>query len=1022
MGIASWALKRPISTIMVFVSLSAIGIIASQLLPLQKWPDLEFPAVFIQVPYQGSTPEEVERLITRPIEEQVSTLGDIQRIRSESDQDGAFVFVFFGWGQNVDVKGVEVHDKIDAIRDQLPPDVERVWIGKFGLNDQPFLSLRLSGNRDLTQSYDLLDRNIKRRIERIDGVSKVEIYGAEQQEVRIQLLADRVAAYGIDLNQLVKRLSAANFSVSAGQITDGGSRFNVHPVGEFHDLDEIRRLPLGQGNVLLGDIAKVSLTQPEKTRGQHLDGKNAVGIAIYRENGANLVDVAERVTRELDKIRELPDMQGIKILYTDNQADGIKQSLRDLLYSGMVGALLSIIVLYLFLRQLTTTLMVTLAVPFSILITLAAMYFLGISLNILSMMGLMLAVGMLVDNAVVVSESIFRYRQLEPGDPFGAAIKGTREVGMAVMAGTLTTIIVFLPNLFGEQSNITIFLTQVAVAIVVALLASLAVAQTLIPMLSARLKPSARASRESRVMTAIKSRYLRLLNWFMLRRGLTTVLILLILVTAVVPAGLMKKDMFPDDSQRRLDLDYHLNGTYALPMVERNVDRIEQYLLDNRDKFDIDSVYSRFSNDWARTTILLREDGDDLKATEVVRDDITKSMPKLAIGAPGFGENRVGTDQGTRVQLLGDSTAVLAPLSKQVARILESVDGVATARSEVSAGQSEVEVTIDRDQALRHGLDTQRIASAISTALRGRNLRPFRRDTGELTTRIAFASTDSQTLEQLKGLMLYSSDGKRVRLDSVADFHVAPGPAEIVREDRKTTLGIDLTLEHGATQDQVNPRIKALMDGIKLPPGYSWSFGRGVRRAQDTQNTMVTNMLLAVALIYIVMAALFESVLHPAAIISSIIFSIIGVFWFFFFTGTVFSIMAMIGLLILMGLVVNNGIVMVDHINNLRREGHSRHEAILQGASDRLRPILMTVATTILGLLPLAVGGAQIGGDGPPYFPMARAIIGGLLFSSIVSLLMLPTIYTLLDDLGHWGKARWAKARSMRFLRGGEAG
>ncbi|MGD8828577.1 MAG: efflux RND transporter permease subunit, partial [Gammaproteobacteria bacterium] len=708
---------------------------------------------------------------------------------------------------------------------------------------------------------------------------------------------------------------------------------------------------------------------------------------------------------------KLPQMEGIRIFFLDNQAQGVKDSLSDLLSSGLIGAGLSLIVLYFFLRQVTTTLMVTLAVPFSIFISLAVMYFSGITLNILSMMGLMLAVGMLVDNAVVITENIFRHKKMDPSRPREATIRGTREVLLAVTAGTLTTVIVFVPNIFGVQNNITVFLKHVAISIVVALLASLLISVTMIPMIASRIHARP-PEKGGTVIDRFKVRYRRLLEWTLQRRWLAIIGILVVLGSVVVPGAAVKKDMFPNDNNnRRLFLSYNVNSTYTLDKVESAVSKIENYLYANKKKFEITSVYSYFEPARAESTILL-DDGPDAKKSDAqIMEEIRKGLPKLAIAKPSFDEKRTGSNEGVRVQIKGKSSEVLARMSHDVARALGTIDGLVDVHSEATAGQEEVQVTVDRDRAILYGLDTRQIAQAIAVAMRGQNLRHFRGRDGEIPIHLEFRKGDRDSLSKLEQLPLYTSSGDRIPLSAVAKLEVRSGPTAIQRENRVTAIGITAGLKDGATMDSVKPKIRQVMDELRMPPGYSWDFGQGFQQEDETASVMLTNMLLAVLLIYIVMAALFEAVLHPLAIISSIIFSIIGVFWFFLVTNTTFSFMAMIGILILMGVVVNNGIVMVDHINNLRREGHDRRHAILQACEDRLQPILMTVCTTILGLIPLAIGNTQVGGDGPPYFPMARAIIGGLAFSTLVSLVMLPTIYCLVDDLGLWATELWRRAR-----------
>ncbi len=438
-----FALERPVTTVVVFVALALVGLLASRLLPLEKFPDIEFPGIFIQIPYQGSTPEEVERLITRPVEEALATLSGVEQMQSTSREDQAEIFLQFGWDQPMGAKGIEARAKVDAIRNDLPEDVRRILVFTGSLGDQPILQLRISSERDLSDSYDLLDRLLKRRLERIEGVSRVELQGVDRREVRILLKPELLAAYGVDITELRDLLIESNFAVSAGQLTAAGQRLNVRPTGEFRSVDEIRNLMVNGEGLRLGDIADVELRTPERDYGRHLDGDYAIGVAVNKTTGSNLVEVSDKVIAEIEEIGKLPQMSGINIFPLDNQGDSVRESLRDLMSAGVVGGILAIIVLFLFLRQVSTTLIVTASVPFSLLITLGALYFAGLSLNILSMMGLMLAVGMLVDNAVVITESIFRHRAMDPDNPRKATIDGVREVGLAVIAGTATTIIVF---------------------------------------------------------------------------------------------------------------------------------------------------------------------------------------------------------------------------------------------------------------------------------------------------------------------------------------------------------------------------------------------------------------------------------------------------------------------------------------------------------------------------------------------------------------------------------------------------
>jgi hydrophobic/amphiphilic exporter-1 (mainly G- bacteria), HAE1 family len=994
------AIRRPVTTAMVFASMALLGVIAARLLPLEFFPDIDFPGMMVQVPYQGSSPEEVERLVTRPIEEVLSTMGGIQNMNSNSTQDQASIFVFFGWDADMAAKGVEARDKIDGIRRQLPDDLERVFVRKFTSVDDPILGLRIGSEQDLSDAYELLDRNVRRRLERIDGVAQVSLDGIEPREVRILLHADRVAAHQVDLNALSERLAQANFSASAGTINDrdAGLRVRVSPQGEFRDLDEIRAFPVNGRGLRLGDVADVVLEAPPHQYGRLLDGHFAIGVDVFAESGANLVDVSRQVLAEIEAIGKLPEMAGINLYVLFSQADGVISSLKDLALAGLLGATLSMLVLYVFLRQWTSTLIVMLSIPAAILITLGAMYFLGLTLNILTMMGLMLAIGMLVDNAVVVTESIYRKKEQIPHQPGRATLLGVREVAMAITAGTLTTIIVFLPNIFGAQNEVTLFLSHVAYTITVALLASLFIAQTIIPLLTLKIR-APRPRSPGNWLSRLTCGYAGLLDASLRHRWVTLVAIAVVLASAMVPLGKVGQDMFEDTESDRLMLRYHVQGSYTLEKVRESVDLIEGFLQASKDELEIASLYSFYTDSRAETTLVLRP--DRRLSNEEIRHRVRENMPAIAIGRPSFEFQRGGAAEAISLRLHGESSEQLFEIAEEVVRVLASVEGLVDVRSGATAGSEEVRVRVDRERALRHGLTTSDVAQAIAVGMRGRTLNEFRGPEGELTMRLEFHGADRQSAAGLANLPLVGANGERLRLAAVADFDIEPGPGNIFRQNRRTSVNVSANLRD-MTVSEARAQMQAMMDTVTLPPGYAWSFGQAFQQEDDAMAQMVFNMLLALMLIFIVMAALFESTLFPASIVTSILFSFIGVYWFFFLTGTSMSIMALIGMLVLMGIVVNNGIVLVDHINNLRRKGMARDAAVIQAGQDRLRPILMTAATTILAMIPLAVGNTRIGGGGPPYFPMARAIIGGLAFSTVISLIVVPFTYVLLDSLRQW--------------------
>lgn len=1000
MNLPQLSMSRPVTTMMVFVCVVVVGLISSRLVPLELFPEVSAPFLAVNIPYPGSTPEEVEREITRPAEEVLATVPGLKSLNSSSNEGGSNLFLEFDWGADTDLKAIQVRERIDAVRDQFPADVERIFVNRFNMADEPILQLRLSSERDLSGSYELLDRKLKQVLERVEGVSQVDLYGVNRREIKIELLADRIAAHRVDIGKLTSDLQAANFSVTAGRISDAGQRYVVRPMGEIRSVEEIRELVVRRDGLRLDDVAQVTLDDPELDHGRHLNRNYAVGLDIRKEAGANTVAVAERIDEALAEVGDDPDMAGVNIYYMGNAAEGIVQSLRDLLESGAWGGLFALLVLFFFLRRLSTTLVVTLAVPISILCTVGALYFLGFTLNILSMMGLMLAIGMLVDNAVVVTENIHRHQRLDPDNPKEATLRGVREVSLAVTAGTLTTAIVFLPMIVSQADEVTLFLKHVAVAIIVSLCVSLLISLTVVPLLASRLKPPPNTGASGSIEWATE-RYARLLSGMLKRPRVATAVVLGTLVSVVIPASLVNMDFFPnEDGEREIFIVYNIQGQYTVERVEEAVDEMEEYLFANQERFEIENVYSYYQGSSAQSTLLLDQDSDtDL---EVLEERIREGFPKMAIARPGFDRGAGITGENVRILLQGESSDRLVQMSRDVAEVLSRVEGFKDVRSQAETDDQEIQVVVDRDRAGQYGLSVESVARTVSTAMRGQNLRRIRTEEGEVDLRIEFQNRDRRSVDDLRNLPLQLADGEQIKLASLAELRPRQARRGINREDRVTMLGVTVFLD-GITLDEARERISQTMSNYELPAGYTWGYGRRFSEEAQSQQIMLMNLLLALVLIYLVMASLFESLIHPAAIWTSILFAIVGVFWFFLVTATTFSIMAWIGILVLIGVVVNNGIVLIDHINHLRGEGLERHEAIVQAARDRMRPIVMTAATTVLGMVPLCIGNTMIGGDGPPYYPMARAIVGGLTFSTLVTLVILPAIYVFLDDVRLWG-------------------
>jgi HAE1 family hydrophobic/amphiphilic exporter-1 len=1020
MSVAELSIRRPVTAVMTFVSLFVIGLIAALRLPLEAFPEVSPPFIFVQVPYSGSTPEEVERTVLRPVEEAIATMTGVKRMDSSARAEGASLFLQFSdWDRDVAIAASEARERIDAIRGELPDDLQRYFVMKFSTTDQPVLRVRLAAQSDLTGQYDMIDREFKRRLERIPGVARVEISGAPPNEVEIAVDADRLTAHNVGINELNQRLQAVNFSVSAGQINDGGQRVRVQPVGELEDLDQLRELVVDSKGTRLRDIADVRFKPSRMPYGRRLDGRAAVGIDVFKERSANLVEVSRNALQEVENIRKEPALRDVQIKVIEDQGENVTSSLLELAEAGLIGLLLSIAVLYFFLRHWASTLMVTLAIPICFVMTLGFMYFAGVTLNIISMMGLLLAIGMLVDNAVVVVESIYQEREKNPDNPRLASILGTRHVAIALSAGTLCHCIVFVPNLFGDRNFISIYMAQIAITISVSLLASWLVAVSLIPMVSARMKTPPAVRSERGIIPRMQRDYARLLRWSLEHRGKSMLAILLIVLVSLIPVKMTKVNMFGGDEGAEVSIDYQFKGSYTKEQMSDEVLKVENFLDKNRERFHIQQVYSWYSEDGGASSRLTfdTEKADEIKP---IVDSLSKELPKSARATITIGNDE---DQGgggpnansMQVRLIGDSTQTLKELAGDVIPVIAKTPGLRDVRIDAGDQNSELSIRVDRERAAAFGFSAEDVSRFVGIALRGAPLREFKRGENEVPVWVRFAGAEQYGVADIAAFTVRAPDGRSVPLLAMVDVTVKPAATEITRANRQTALTIQANLIDKFTPEEARKAIEEALKAVPFPAGYGFTFEQssGFDDGEAIQQ-MNFNLLIALIMIYVVMAAVFESLMFPAAIMSGVVFSVFGVFWLFWLTGTEFNIMAFIGILVLMGVVVNNGIVMIEHINNLRRRGLSRTDALVEGSRERLRPILMTMGTAILAMVPIAIGNTQMGGDGPSYYPMARAIAGGLAFSTVVSLLFLPTIYAVLDDL------RSATSRTIRKARGAD--
>ncbi len=1016
MNLPTLAVRRPITTAMILVSVLLVGGIAFFRLPLAFLPEVDAPFMFVQIPYPNSHPRQIEREITKPVEEILSTLSGVKKLNSTTDADGANFFMEFTWGDEIDVIRMKVSEKMDQVEPTLPPDIGPILIYSFNTNDIPVVQGRIAAEGvDLSQNYELLEARILNPLRRVSGVARVDLNGVEPRELFVDLILDKIKEHSVDVGGLARLLQNVSSNLVLGRAESGGKRYTVRSLGAFDSIESLTSLVIDERGLRLGEVAEITYKEPPLTFGRHLDGKYAVAIDVYKESTANTVEVVREVTRVVEEdINNDPLLKGIQLWVFEDQGEEITSGIDGLKKAGLTGALLATLSLYFFLRRTDSTVIVAMSIPFSIIATCGVMYFRGSSLNILSMMGLMLAVGMLVDNAIVVLESVDR-KMREEHDRQKAALEGAGEVLMAVTASTITTLIVFLPLVLGAGTGLTTWLKEVGITISIALACSLFSSLTLIPLMSAHLL-KARANGRNRPVEWLEERYVHLLGWTLKHRVKTFGLLVVGVVVGFLPffAGWVDSAIFSGTLNTRLYLEYEFDDFHYKSQSEAAVEQVETYLEANADELMVETVYSFYTENRAGTTISLnREDLDDDEMKEL-RTAIREGLPEIPGVRIVFEQeaDEGGSATYFAVKLFGQDSTTLYRLADEAARRLETMEGVEDVSRPRSTGRREVQVSLDRDRAAELGRTAADITQVLAFTLGGVRLDRFNAGDREIITWLALRMEDRSRLEDLRQIPIADSGGRPVLLGDIATFELIERPREIERENRKVTVAVRGTYD-GEDWGGTKSSIEKMMNAFNLPAGYSWSWNDRIVEQASEDAEMGVNFLLALVLVYLVMASLFESLTQPFAILFAIPFALPGVAWMLAVTGTPFNLMAQIGLLILMGIVVNNGIVLVDHMNHFRRQGLTAEEAILRAGRDRLRPILMTAATTIIGLLPLAIGGVNV--SGLLYYPMARTVMGGLMSSVVLTLLVLPYITLGAEGVANWLRRVWEGSQSPKL-------
>jgi len=995
------AIKRPVTMLMIIVSLVVLGGVALTRLPLAFMPDIVEPELFVILPYDNASPEQVEQMVVRPVEEVLGAVKGLRSMWSRCGSDGGRIRLEFDWSTDMHMARVEVWELVDRVRGELPDDIGDIQVSSSWDSrdaDQPIIEGRLSSPRNLSESYDLLERKIIRPLERVPGVAQVRLDGVNPREVRINLRVDDLRKHDMDVRDVYMLLRDGNFDQSLGKVTTGEARYTLRTVGSFTDVDVIKNLPLRGDGLRLSDVADVVYQEPPLEYGRHLDGHFAVGVSVSQESRANTVEVCDALEAAIAAMGTDPELEGVEFLVWFSQGAEIRKTLRDLTFTGVFGSILASIVLFVFLRRFSTTVVAVACIPFSLIVTCGIVWSQGKSLNTLTLLGLIVGIGMLVDNAVVVMENIFRHREMG-ADRKTAARLGAKEVSTAVVAATLTSVIVFIPMIFNKPSEMNLYIKELGITVCFTLVASLFISQTLIPLATSKYIRS-KPRPKDRWMVALEDRYQRVLAFNLNRRWVALVIGLIVVASGVYPFKNLEMNFDSSKTELFVQVGYFISEELSLERKEELITQVEQTLEPHREELLARSIYSFWNDRFALTRIYLLEGEANEPNIALVRERLAKLLPEIPGVDLRVQENRQGWRRhrgGRQVafQLVGEDTETLLELAEEAILRVEAIPGLTNVESRHNEAQQEMHITPDRDLVSLYGVSPNQVAEVVGLTYRGRRLRRFRTIDGEREMRLTLDEQETESVDQLSNLSLQSNTGQDVPLAAVASFVQVAGRETIQRNDRLTSVWVSARFNEGTADDYL-PAVKETLGNMDFPLGYAWTFGDWQARKQEQSREFMTNLGLALIFVFAVMAGLFESARLALTLILALPFALAGAAWTLFLTGTDFDMPAAIGLLLLIGIVVNNGIVMLEHINQYRRAGLPRTEAMLKGGRERLRPILMTAMTTLIGLLPIALTKPSLGGV--YYYSLALVIMGGLLVSTFLTAVLLPAMAALTED------------------------
>jgi HAE1 family hydrophobic/amphiphilic exporter-1 len=1016
-----------------------VGAICLGRMPLDLLPEVSYPTVSVNTVWPNVSPEEIELLVTRPIEAAVSSAPGIQRINSTSYQGQSSVTAEFAWGADLDTAAVDVLQLVQRIEDRLPDDPERgvPTVRKFDPNSWPVLRYAITAPGEQVKLRSLVEDVIVPRIEAVDGVGSVNIEGGARREIRVDVDVNRLRAYNLTLGDISRRLGQENLNEPGGIGKAGRTEFNIRSVGQFRRPAEVAEIVLtsyaGQP-VYLRDVATVSDAQEEQRIFTRLNGKQSIGLGITRQSGANTVATVAGVSREVAKLQA--DFPQLEWGVSRDQARFIEQSIHHTQREALIGGVLAVLIILLFLGNVRSTLVIALSIPISVLAAFALMYFSGFTLNIMSLGGIALGVGLIVDDAIVVLENIYRHVERDRISPRVAAVRATGEIATAVVAATITVMVVFLPLVFVRGMAGQMY-RQFALAVVYSIGMSLLMALTVVPMMASRMiradasgevsiEGSSRFARFSRrILDRIDLQYGEMLRWALKHRFAVLGIGAATLAGALLLLPMVGRELIPATDGGDFDVNLKMPVGTALSETNDAVKKIERI---TQDLPGVNSVFasvgtsgfgSRQLPNQARVTVRLHDGTPDesgqVRTAGPTAPVMARARQEIR-GIPG-GEVRVsqfdivtrllaGGNDGIELLIFGRDLPTLARLGQEALERVRDVPGLTNADLNWQPSTPEMQVRIDRKKAAALGLSFADIAGTVDTATGGGVATYYQEGGYEYPIRVQLREDQRKTPDDLRRIVLRSGTtqlssqialprGQAVTLGQVAILEMGQGPSQITRRDRERFVAVTGMAADRPLGDIVADMEKRLA-GWQMPDGYRWNWGGAQERMAQEFGDLLLALILAVILIYMVLAAQFESLVHPFTILISVPLSASGVILALFLTGRAFGMTAFIGLLMLVGIVVKNAILLVDYTNVLRRDGVKRDEAILRAGPTRLRPILMTTGATLLGMFPLALG---LGKGSETQAPMATAVIGGLTTSTALTLLVIPVVYSLLDDL-----------------------